>query len=364
MISPARINQGFPGFPMRGNTPAFPDFRRMTKSSKLRGLKCIIDCTKIDSSLTHFPVPVKLTSAHDFLFDAVGEDYLKLKIFKADQATEMYCEVEQWDSENQKALLWVSKSDWVISSTEDTKFYISYGDTYNTDFVGLAGSAAAQNVWNSDFEIRYGFAQDPSGGTSCMLDSTSNANHATPTGFDSADLVDALNGLGLDVDAETDKLEADTLITLSGEFHFAILLYMRSFGDEDALFGDDTFNDGRLSFWGSDAIYLTRSGNIVSNMPISLSQAFPTNTWAVLHVIRDSAGDVYVYIDDSSSLGSARASGHVDFRRLLEGPDDSGWEGMRDAIVGEVRLYSIGRSSAWRKADYHAQTNDLLTITE
>jgi hypothetical protein len=34
MISPARINKGFPGFPMRGNTPAFPDFRRMSALSK------------------------------------------------------------------------------------------------------------------------------------------------------------------------------------------------------------------------------------------------------------------------------------------------------------------------------------------
>jgi hypothetical protein len=35
MISPARINQGFPGFPMRGNTPAFPDFRRMSAIGKV-----------------------------------------------------------------------------------------------------------------------------------------------------------------------------------------------------------------------------------------------------------------------------------------------------------------------------------------
>jgi hypothetical protein len=35
MISPARINQGFPGFPMRGNIPGFPDFRRMSAIGKV-----------------------------------------------------------------------------------------------------------------------------------------------------------------------------------------------------------------------------------------------------------------------------------------------------------------------------------------
>jgi hypothetical protein len=43
MISPARMNQGFPGFPMRGNTPAFPDFRRMAKIEKaVLGVRSVI----------------------------------------------------------------------------------------------------------------------------------------------------------------------------------------------------------------------------------------------------------------------------------------------------------------------------------
>jgi hypothetical protein len=66
-------------------------------------------------------------------------------------------------------------------------------------FVGNTGETPAERVWNDDFEAVYHFAQDPTGGTDCILDSTGNAHHGTPHGgMSSGDLSVGLPGLALD----------------------------------------------------------------------------------------------------------------------------------------------------------------------
>jgi hypothetical protein len=101
-----------------------------------------IDSSKIDENLTHFPLPIPLSSGTcSDIFDEVGSDYLKIAVTTDDGETQLYCEVEQWDAVNEKALLWVSRSDWTISSTSDTEIYIYYDSTAsdNTTYVGQAG---------------------------------------------------------------------------------------------------------------------------------------------------------------------------------------------------------------------------------
>src|SRR6056297_1570604 len=99
---PYKTREFLPNFSFPSKTrQAFPDFRsaiikKISEEISILGLKCVIDHTKVDSDLTHFPIPVKLTSDHDFIFDVLGDDYLKLKIFKSDQTTALYCEVENW----------------------------------------------------------------------------------------------------------------------------------------------------------------------------------------------------------------------------------------------------------------------------
>lgn len=66
----------------------------------------------------------------------------------------------------------------------ETKITVNYDPSNSSQsaFIGVAGSAAAQNVWKNGFEQVWNFAQDPSGGASCVIDSTGNGWEGTPTG--------------------------------------------------------------------------------------------------------------------------------------------------------------------------------------
>jgi hypothetical protein len=374
MISPARINQGFPNFSFPSKLrQAFPDFRRMAKLSTSTvidmPLTCVIDHTKIDSNLTHFPVPVKLTSDHDFLFDAVGENYLKLKIFKADQTTQLYCEVEQWDSVGQKALLWVSKSDWVISSTEDTKFYISYGDTYNTDFVGLAGSAAAQNVWNSDFAAVYNMAQDPSGGADCIIDSTANANHGTPSGsMTSDDLIDGIMGKAIVFDNDYIALPsniAEGPVKATIESHFTVT----DFDDYQCVFHKSSNPKLRTTQYWLGVETPSRKLTATIGAANTAWDAGKTDVSAVsdtpyhLKAVWDGAA-VQTYVDNVPNIQYSLTSLTPMTAPSTLGAALSGSQYSFYGILENFRISVVDRSPAWIKADYYAQTNDLLTISE
>src|SRR6056297_2148510 len=98
-----------------------------------------IDHTKVDSDLTHYPVMLKLEQAR--VFTELGSNSKKIAVTKDDGTTQLYVDIELWDNTNDLAVLHVSKSDWTVSSTEDTVLYFYYDSTQsdNTTYVGDTG---------------------------------------------------------------------------------------------------------------------------------------------------------------------------------------------------------------------------------
>ncbi|RLC24891.1 MAG: hypothetical protein DRH93_03285, partial [Deltaproteobacteria bacterium] len=95
--------------------------------------KITVDHTNIDADLTHFPFPIVLgtsvgQSNQDVsdLFDEVGANSKKIAITLDDEITEIYGEIEVWDDTNEKAVIWVSKHDLVLSSSAETDLYLYY----------------------------------------------------------------------------------------------------------------------------------------------------------------------------------------------------------------------------------------------
>ena len=101
-------------------------------------LKITVSNTNIDSDLTHFPLPLFLgsavgTSNADItcIFDKLGANSKKIAVTKDDGTTQCYVEVENWDETAETAVLWVSKSDLVLSSSAHTYLYIYYDNLFS-----------------------------------------------------------------------------------------------------------------------------------------------------------------------------------------------------------------------------------------
>lgn len=147
--------------------------------------KITINKNTLQNSLRHFPLLIKLGSSVGLnstdvtdIFDELGSNYKKIAITKDDGITQLYAEVELWDSTNEVAYIWVSKDDFVISNVDDTVLYLYYDSTQsdNTSYIGDIGSSVSQNVWDSGFVGVWHMVDNT---TSSILDSTSNANNGT-----------------------------------------------------------------------------------------------------------------------------------------------------------------------------------------
>jgi len=117
--------------------------------------KMLIPAGTVLSTQNNFPVTVKLglvSGINDldttFIFEVLADNYLKMAITDADETTQLYCEVEKWDSANANGCIHFKKPS---ITTSDNYYYIYFDDTQadNTTYVGKEGSAPALNVWSS-----------------------------------------------------------------------------------------------------------------------------------------------------------------------------------------------------------------------
>jgi hypothetical protein len=87
------------------------------------------------------------------VFDELGSNYTRLAVTESDETTQLYVEIESWNSTAEDAWLWVSRDNWTISGSEDTTLYLYYDNNHadNDEFVGATGSTPGAAVWDSNF---------------------------------------------------------------------------------------------------------------------------------------------------------------------------------------------------------------------
>jgi hypothetical protein len=102
-----------------------------------------IDHSQISSSLTNFPIKIKISSSSGLnsadirsIFTEVGGNSKKIAVTTSDKVTQCYVEVEHWDHVSQVAVLHVKVPS--VSSTSDSTLYLYYdsGQLDNTFYVG------------------------------------------------------------------------------------------------------------------------------------------------------------------------------------------------------------------------------------
>lgn len=202
------------------------------------------DNTNIDSDQTHFPGLINLgisvgLSASDVsvIFDDLGNNSKKIAITKTDGISQIYGEIETWNSSTEKAVIHVSKDDWTLLSASPTPgyFYFDPAQVDNDSYIGDIGDVPAQAVWISSTKLCTLMAQNPSGGADSILDSTSFANHGTPSGsMTSGDLVDGLTGKAIEFDGTDDKISIGDTGGISGNQDFSVESFFQIDGNQIA----------------------------------------------------------------------------------------------------------------------------------
>jgi hypothetical protein len=330
--------------------------------------KLIIDGSKIDEDLIHFPVPIILSSGTcSDIFEEVGSDYSKIAVTLDDKSTQLYCEVEQWDSLAERGLLWVSRDTWTVASGTDTDIYLFFdaNASDNTEFVGTPGNRT--EVWNSDFAAVYTMAQDPSGGADCIIDSSGNGNHGTPGGsMTSGDLVDGQIGKAIDFDGnDSIQISDDAILDISGDKITIKFSIWPAASQNQEWCGVVTKEKSYGVYYNSvdNAAHAWVAVNDIFTPKITTSSnSVPSEQWT--HIVVEYDGSNITIYTDNSQTGQVSKSGNIDVDNydLYIGQHEVNGEYFQGKI-NDICLLSAVPSAAWIKADYHAQTDNLLTFT-
>ena len=315
-----------------------------------------IDYTKVDSTLTNFPVGIKITYDTNFMNDRASTDWQNIHAID-ESDNECYVEVEKWDLDQKECLLWVRVPS--VSSTQDTIVKIEMGAA-NTSYVGEPGDTPAQAVWDSDFLAVYHMSQDPTGGSGCIIDSTGNGYNGTPQGsMTEEDLVDGDFGKALEFDGGDDY----------------ILVSHNTNLDPSAITIDTFTSPASSSSYenivckGNNLGYRFRIDNtnthsfIVEGATLQLTTtgAVTDDTWHA-HSSTGGAGGTELWEDatseDSDGTAYTQPSTTSD---LLIGNDSGLSDAPYTGKIGEVRISKIVRTDAWIKATHYNLLGTLVS---
>ncbi|MCF7908632.1 MAG: DUF2341 domain-containing protein [Candidatus Omnitrophica bacterium] len=305
-----------------------------------------IDPSLIDSTLTDFPVLIKLDSSN-FDFSQAQVDGSDVRFVGPDGKVLSY-EIESWNSGTQEAFIWVKLDS--VSDSLTTTFSMYHDDNTNlpSENFAFASYGAPENdstdVWSNGYLMVHHMND--------YNDSTANGNDGTNNGttlvdgemgnaadFDGSSFIDIGNGLGLgtgDFTIETwyKGNQSEDYIGLAGATPGAGSGYTlenhngqaRSWINNDADDGSVNIADGS---WHN--VVLARSGGSGS-----------------LYV--DGAGD---------NIGFATSSGDVDTATdfMIGGWGDTNY--LTEGQIDEVRVSNVARSDAWLKASYEVGSDPL-----
>jgi len=349
-----------------------------------------IDQSRIDSSLTNFPVLVSLgkssgTNGRDLsaIFNQLGNNSQKIALTTSDGTTQCYAEIDKWDSSAQQAVLWVKAPS--LSSSANTVLYLYYdrNQADNTAYVGNPDSAAARNVWDNSFKTVLHLGEDASTASGNYKDSSSAAHHAS-AGSSSAAPVKSSGKIG-----DSQSFNGSDYIQIPDHNDFSV----------------STTNQLTVSFWLSPNVQnMANSGYVhflgkgssgsyewafriynanYSDRPQAISMYhwnpsgglgagsrwdhsnIPDGSWVYVtgrFGKVDGSSDISLF-GNGSRVDTDTYSGYSIKPKNCDAPLNIGTRGNDSYLNGcidEFRVSSVARSDAWIQASFYSESDDLV----
>lgn len=329
-------------------------------------IKLTIAAGDIGSDLSNFPVLVHLSSScgkggSDLsgIFDGKtrdnGED---IRFVDSDDLTLLNYEIEKWDNSGE-AWIWVKLDS--VSSSEDTEFYMYYGNP---------GASDGQNptaVWDDSFKMVQHLEDDPD--TSHTQDSTVNDNDGTKKGAGEPVEIEGKIGRGQDFDGTDDKITVSDSSSLSFTGN---QLTIEAWVKVDTLPGTDP-NDDETAILRKDEQWQIafQTANSIRNLVRTSGTTgwtinndeiyyFSTDTWYYWTFVYN--GSKICHLIDAQQVGNL----HTVTGDIVDNSKDAEigrcvyTDKFLDGIIDEVRVSNTARSADWIKASYESGRDNLL----
>jgi len=333
-----------------------------------RRLPFTIAASKVDATLTHFPVLLLIQASSGIdntdltpIFDELGTESLKIAVTDADGTTERYVEVVSWDSVNEVAELWVSRSDYSLSSSVNNVGYIYFDKDHvdNTSYVGVTGSTLAQAVWNSNFKLVSHMNDNPD--TSSIKDSTSNGNDGTKKAVNEPIETDGQIGKAQEYDIINDKitvLHDETLDITTESFALECWVNPSDISNYPYLFEKTLWSTYgyALQIYPTGAVWFGTIFNGGYDLTKSYGDISIGSFYHIVAVREGTVGKIYINgVDRTASSDAIADLGSSAARALQIGTS------IFSGILDEARfIKGVAPSPAWVGASYETQRDQFI----
>lgn len=367
----------------------------MADWDKNKRIKLTIDHTKVDGTLTDFPVLVNMTNNsainnYDysavfnelvsssnrkkiaFVYPSVQEHSVltssgttETKTYIHGSNEELYCEIERWDQTNKEAQLWVKIPKVLGDQPTDFFMYYDSNQDDNVNYIGDTGEVAGQKVWDDDYSFVAHMSQDPSATAPQILDSTSNSNNGTSHGsMTSNDIVNGPVGKAVEFDGSDDYIDVPATAALLDSADFTIEVVIKS--------TDVTVNNYISKYYSSNTDLALTTGIIGSSSKPTVafynddligSTTLSNNTWYTIQstfLTSTKAREIFL---NGNSDGTDTSSGQLSSTNSKDLYISRFGTAYAPCTVAGLKISKVVRSDSWLKATYYSNYDDILTAT-
>jgi len=327
-------------------------------------MKITFDNTAVDDSLTDFPMLIVFSSTQSDFWDHAKNDGSDIRFIDDDDSTELYFELELWNSTTRDMVAWVRISQVDANSASD-HVWIYYGN----DGASFNGYYSSNHVWDSDYRAVWHLNQT----NGSYDDSTSNNNHGTEVSVESREAIAKIGKQCPEFDGEL-ALDRDYIrvphassLDFSGDLFVEYWINTDDYNAEQSIIAKNRYSPG--AGWNSELYpekeLMLQFGEGVS--PYMASDSDPidnNNVWYHCVISYNStANSLQVYVNGNSQAMTGSYPTHwipqpePTYIGIANPNDASNWRYPFDGEIDEIRLSDTLRSSEWIEACYQYQVD-------
>lgn len=345
--------------PIDGSPPPIDARPSPRRRKRITVLESQVEAPGPSGSLADFPVLFSVTDTQ--IRDRASADGSDIYFTAADGETRLEHEIERWVSGTGELVAWVKIP--TLSETEDTVFYVNYGDAEQ------AGPGnPVRNVWTASFAAVWHLAQDPGpGGAGDILDSTTGNDGTAHVSMQTSNLVAGQIGNGIDFDGSDDEISFTNPISGGSSHTISAWVNQRTTNSDDAVvvLGTGEMNRARWLYSARRPDDVVAFGfytnDEISNVNIE------NDGWTLLHWTYDGTSS-RLYINGQSVGGPANAGAGINTQgnagRIGNVTSTNFGSAMNlDGRADEVRIATVARPAEWVRTEFNNQSTPASFYT-
>jgi methionine-rich copper-binding protein CopC len=338
----------------------------------LKRVKFTIDDSKVNGSVTDFPVYLKLSDFSSVnLFNNTRTDGADIRITQGDGLSVLASELVQYNAVANLGELHFKAPH--LSNTANMDFYMYY-DNANARPINASDPLGKHDVWSNGFVAVYHMQENPNGDPSnSIYNSARNKYYGKPYGsMTSADRVAGQMGNGTDFDGTDDYYETDDISEIDNATKLTYSMWFKRRNSGSKILIDKSTSSSMTEVTG---IHVWNSGNVHLQWRKGAQNeaTYSSNDTSWHHVMSvfngsgiSSVTKIIGFHDGTSKSlsysGALPTKLPINSSRFLIGKrhyDAS----FSDGYMDEIRVASKVRSSQWAKTEFNNQNSPSTFYT-